>query len=400
MFGGDKIFGPHSDVLSAQPVDDEDKRRLVAELKNRAKSSIKSKNWPEAISLYKKGIEVSPRHDTEELSILNANISMCQLSMEKADDALMSADAALGFNKQYIKAYYRKAMALIKLRKLQAAKQALLDGLELKADDVELNSQLLKVDKDILEQGVEKLDEKVPIVTASASRSSSAAAMKSSPSASVGESVGEVVADDEDAGIVRGYKKTSDGRTTSYFNHELDDQTRKLIGDIRPKRLEVLEEKKPDGLAPGSSVWNSAGTFESVSHTPYAVQRITELLSSEDMFHTDSASGSSIRVKSLKDIVGDAEITMLRGKRKHIYDFQLTIRWELSSASGRSVEGDLVVADVTADQDYDFASVTVDGEVPADLSSLVASQAKGDKGMLRKKIIAALNTFDKEFKLK
>ena len=334
---------------------------------------------------------------------------MCQLSMDKADDALASADAALVLNKQYIKAYYRKAMALVKLRKLQAAKQSLLDGLQLKSDDDELKSQLFKVEKEMLEKGtaenVEETEAAAARSVSSARSSSSSTNEKKSIAAAVtttAAAASEVVSiDDEDAGIVRGYKKTSDGRTTSYFNHELDDKTKQLIGDIRPKKLtEVVEEKKPDGLVPGSSVWNSAGTFESVNHTPFAVQRITELLSSEDMAHADSASGCTIKVKSLKEITGDAEITMLRGKRKHIYDFQLTIHWELSSASGKCVEGDIVVADVTADQDYDFASVAIDGVVPSELVSLVAVQAKSDKGALRKKIIEALKLFDKEFKTK
>ena len=51
MFGGDKVFGPHSDVLSAQPADDEEKRRLVTELKNRAKSSIKVGGRPHVTSM-------------------------------------------------------------------------------------------------------------------------------------------------------------------------------------------------------------------------------------------------------------------------------------------------------------------------------------------------------------
>ena len=46
-----------------------------------------------------------------------------------------------------------------------------------------------------------------------------------------------VVDDGEEEGVIRGYKKTSDGRTTSYFNHELDEATKDLIGDITPQAI-------------------------------------------------------------------------------------------------------------------------------------------------------------------
>merc|ERR1711968_314436 len=44
--------------------------------------------------------------------------------------------------------------------------------------------------------------------------------------------------DGEDLRGLRGYKKTSDGRTTSYFNNELDEHTKSLIGSIAPKRID------------------------------------------------------------------------------------------------------------------------------------------------------------------
>eukprot|EP00956_Cyclotella_meneghiniana_P040522 scaffold198162_cov30-Cyclotella_meneghiniana.AAC.1 len=38
--------------------------------------------------------------------------------------------------------------------------------------------------------------------------------------------------------MLRGYKKTSDGRTTSYFTREQTEKEKELIGCIQPKRLE------------------------------------------------------------------------------------------------------------------------------------------------------------------
>lgn len=44
---------------------------------------------------------------------------------------------------------------------------------------------------------------------------------------------------DDDLGTdkVRGYKLTSDGRKTSFFNNELTDEAKALIGDIAPKPI-------------------------------------------------------------------------------------------------------------------------------------------------------------------
>merc|ERR1711991_817101 len=44
--------------------------------------------------------------------------------------------------------------------------------------------------------------------------------------------------DEKNLKDLRGYKKTSDGRTTSYFNNELDEETKSLIGNIAPKRID------------------------------------------------------------------------------------------------------------------------------------------------------------------
>jgi hypothetical protein len=46
------------------------------------------------------------------------------------------------------------------------------------------------------------------------------------------------VEDEDDLkGVVRGYKKKSDGRTTSFFDNEASEEAKKLIGDITPQRV-------------------------------------------------------------------------------------------------------------------------------------------------------------------
>jgi hypothetical protein len=78
MFGdGLPGGGLHNDVLSAEPTDDTGKQTLLDELKRRAKGSLVAKNYPEAILLYGKAIELFP-----EDSILHANRSMCHLGKQ------------------------------------------------------------------------------------------------------------------------------------------------------------------------------------------------------------------------------------------------------------------------------------------------------------------------------
>ena len=38
---------------------------------------------------------------------------------------------------------------------------------------------------------------------------------------------------------IRGYKLTTDGRKTTFFNNEMDEQTKALIGDIAPQKISV-----------------------------------------------------------------------------------------------------------------------------------------------------------------
>jgi hypothetical protein len=80
---GNGIGGLHSDVLNANPTDQATKDRLVDEIKSRAKSSLTTKSYPEAVALYSKAIELRPDD-----AILYANRSMCQLNMSKSAEAL------------------------------------------------------------------------------------------------------------------------------------------------------------------------------------------------------------------------------------------------------------------------------------------------------------------------
>jgi hypothetical protein len=76
--------------------------------------------------------------------------------------------------------------------------------------------------------------------------------------------------EEEEESKIRGYKLTTDGRKTTFFNNELDEKTKALIGNIAPQKIEIPSEGlgSAGGIvgAGSGSAWNSAGTFESVDH--------------------------------------------------------------------------------------------------------------------------------------
>merc|ERR1712023_339149 len=128
------------------------------------------------------------------------------------------------------------------------------------------------------------------------------------PNRSRKETKEKVEIDEEDEGNLkdlRGYKKTSDGRTTSYFNNELDEKTKSLIGDITPKAISAADANNSSVMQNGGSAWNTAGTFESRNVTPWAKERMKELLSNAEF----EGGACIVSVVNVKDINGDAEIT-------------------------------------------------------------------------------------------
>lgn len=85
--------------------------------------------------------------------------------------------------------------------------------------------------------------------------------------------------EDEDGGApIRGYKVTEDGRKTTFFNNDLDDEARRLIGDIKPKKVDAAEVQAAPSGPPGSSAWNKAGTWEERNMSAWGRDKLEALL--------------------------------------------------------------------------------------------------------------------------
>ena len=191
--------------------------------------------------------------------------------------------------------------------------------------------------------------------------------------------------DDEDLkDLIKGYKKTSDGRTTSFFNNEMDEATKALYGDIGPKALVDGEgtgdasnssptvitsagSNSTTGIAP--SAWNTAGTFESRNITDWSTTHLKSLL--EKVTYTlppDSAGKPSalfgpvvVTARECKNVKGEAEIVISRGKKKVIYDltaelnFEMTMDTSSATVTEKSFKGKITLTDITGDDEPDIA---------------------------------------------
>ena len=204
--------------------------------------------------------------------------------------------------------------------------------------------------------------------------------------------------DDDESGILRGYKKTKDGRTTSYFTREIeDDKTRELLAAAQaPKRLPSGEFKSP--AATGSrgeahlSEWNAAGTtWESRDCTESAKQILKNVFSSpecrvstggfeesRDMMTQQAGSKADadvnamlsnmatmlskveVSVVSVNDIEGSATRVQKATGIGHMFEWNFKAKWEaiLDPSGGLNLETD-------ADPSSSLATITTSGWVKA-----------------------------------
>ncbi len=378
----------HNDILSANPQSADGKTSLVSEIKERSKNAIKYKKFDEALFLYSKALEILSTLDSsnKESGIIHGNMAMCYHSMGKYNDAVSNGKSAITLDSTYVKGYYRIAVACIALKNYDEAREYLIKGLEIEPDNKEMLEQM---------NICSKFSTTSPTTTTTTTTSSSSVSTSKNSSSSTAATLNttpkvkedkEVIPIDDPNEKIRGYKLKSDGRKTTFFDHELDEKTKELIGDIAPKKIEVAPALPVNNLG---SAWNTAGTFESTMHTPFSKNRITELLLSlvDHPINTEY----SITIKEILELSGDAEITVLRSKRKHIYDFTCKCSITVTSNGQHVSDGEAVINDITADGEYELSTFSLTNK------SINQSSIKGP---FSKKVFELLKKFDEEFKLK
>lgn len=135
----------HADVLGEAPADEEGKLRLVAELKNRAKGAFAQKDMPSAELLWGKAISVLATLPGKEEAPLYSNRSMVRLNLNKVEDALADAKKCMEVDPKFVKAYHRKAQALVRMSEYEEAIATAEEGakLELTAAETKAFTDLI-----------------------------------------------------------------------------------------------------------------------------------------------------------------------------------------------------------------------------------------------------------------
>jgi activator of HSP90 ATPase len=130
---------------------------------------------------------------------------------------------------------------------------------------------------------------------------------------------------------LRGYKKTSDGRTTSYFTRELSHEEKTLAAERNaPKKIgsangPTASTPSADSGKGNASAWNHAGTWEEKDTTEWCLERL-KLRLKETLVESESLIGV---VTEVKDMTGDASVAIVSGKKRYIFDFHSTVVYDI-----------------------------------------------------------------------
>ncbi|RMX65369.1 hypothetical protein KXD40_007250 [Peronospora effusa] len=384
MFGGDSAlpFSRHSDVLhGAVPTDPKELENLVAELKRRGNAAFQQNALEEAEVLYTRAITINESDPLHQQHIFFANRSAARCSMGKADQALEDAEACVALNATHAKGFFRKAQALVKLGRFKEALVALDNAKILEPSNKSVMTLYTKV------QELAKNQKEAPIMSAPKKVVTRMEVVPSSSSTATPEtttstaSSSTVVDDDaEIAGHVRGYKTLADGRVTTFFNNELTEEAKQLIGDIAPKKVEDPNKVQIKSVN-GGSAWNQGNTFEEKDMTAWAKNKLEKIVSGISApLGTGEGVVTSLEVSNLE---GDASIAVVRGAKRYIFDFAFTLACTLKQGDDL-VTGDLKFLDLSSDCGGDY-----------DVEAIVPSRYQSEGG---KALHAALNSSSSPFR--
>eukprot|EP00536_Pseudo-nitzschia_multiseries_P002203 jgi/Psemu1/183047/e_gw1.29.196.1 len=173
---------------------------------------------------------------------------------------------------------------------------------------------------------------------------------------------------EKELAAMRGYKKTADGRITSYFSREQSAEEKAML-DIAPK---PISDSTPQPITPSSvagegaakgSSWNHAGTWEEKDTTEWCKNRLEKRLL-ETKVEAPGSDGDHLccSVSKVKDVTGDASVAVVSGKKRYIFDLHCKVVFEIKEDSTGDViaEGSLSLPDICSTH-HDELEVTGGG---------------------------------------
>jgi tetratricopeptide (TPR) repeat protein len=219
---------------------------------------------------------------------------------------------------------------------------------------------------------------------------------------------------DNDLSLLRGYKKTADGRTTSYFTREASDTDKHLIGDITPQRLgenpveevtrqfaSVSPSASADVLSQSGkgrpSAWNHAGTWEEKDTSEWCRERLKYRLK-----ETKAETGPAVAVvTSVDDMTGEASVAITLGKKRYIFDLHTTVEYEIRESEDDEVmaTGSLRLPDICSTS-HDELEVEVRKWTKApsnDVKDIASKCQESLVSAIRESVKAWVTDFNEEF---
>uniref|UniRef100_A0A7S2DGV5 Activator of Hsp90 ATPase AHSA1-like N-terminal domain-containing protein n=1 Tax=Haptolina brevifila TaxID=156173 RepID=A0A7S2DGV5_9EUKA len=206
-----------------------------------------------------------------------------------------------------------------------------------------------------------------------------------------------VVGKEEGLSEMRGYKIRADGSKTSYFDRQVDAETKALLDKQKqPKRLSVgaegVAESAPSAAA--GSAWNVGGTWEEKDMGSWAKDELTSRLEGV----RTSADDLTVKVSKSKSVEGTASVVASRGTMRHLYEFSAELEFSVKDASAVKVcAGTLKYEDIspTPVDGHDGAVHLSWKTAP---KSEDAARADAAVAALKQAVTAELASFDAHFK--
>jgi tetratricopeptide (TPR) repeat protein len=205
--------------------------------------------------------------------------------------------------------------------------------------------------------------------------------------------------------MFRGYKKTSDGRTTSYFTREQSEEEKRFLGDIAPQRLQA----DPQPLSPtpidnsssanstSQSAWNQAGTWEEKDTSAWCNASLEKFLKGSKV----EIDHCTAQVTDVKDLTGDASVAFTRGKKRYVFDYHASVKYEIMDEGDEKIaSGTLKLPDISSTGINDELEVDILSwkKTPAENVNAIATKCRdGLVDKIRSQVLEFVTAFNNEY---
>lgn len=343
----------HGDILSRvndKDLQPDDSTRIVAELKSRGNAAFKAKRPEEAHLLYSAAL-----HLDQQNFALFGNRSAVNEMMGKGDEALKDAQSATAIKPEWAKGFFRQGKAFACLKRYRESTTAYEQALSLEPDSKMLKKSVskaraaeLKAKEVAAAKANSDAEKKTKVVMAPptvTSVTSSSSTTSNSSNSSSGNNDGADLS-------MKGYKKTKDGKTTSFFHMDIDDTAKALIGSIAPKKMVNAPVDDPELMAQGASAWNKGGTYEERNCNDWAESYLRAQLTAVQ--ERSGVGSNAVTFTKINSFEGDCNVVLRQGKKRYVFDYEMTVGFDVLDGKGTVLgKGEWICNDFNSEAEGD-----------------------------------------------